>query len=390
MDSLPPELLCIVFAYVRSSVQQRQPAPAATVVRVCSTWREVARKLCPELWTDIRLFHCRSDQLSMFDEYLRLSENLPVDIAMDIPIGTPDMSPLLFRIFRVSRRWRSLHISTTPEAFRFVRTSGSQIMAPLLESLRLSISPRMVIHIKSMPSLKVLVLQDVLLETPGVASFSPQLEVLDICSEPGIFQDITHADLLLRLIAQESGRGSQLRELTLKTTLPRFDGPSGPQLKSYISSVTKLSIGNLDNSARTHYCLTALQPLLPHATLEELTLDKLHDGCSRIILANTSFPALHTLTLSRTEPVYTETESSPYRDSFPALKHLRLVDLTSYEFIFRVLSETAPDRIHWPKLHTLEIHCNVVPELLRNVVESRVAAGLPLDKLEIHSPQDVD
>ncbi|KAJ7503278.1 hypothetical protein B0H11DRAFT_578639 [Mycena galericulata] len=374
INSLPVEILCTVFAFTRSpagsGLGNRNLPSVHTLSHVCRLWRNVAQALCPELWTDIWIFHCRSGQLEMVDEYLRRSNTLLVNILLDIPSNvTVDRHQLatfwsvLLRIWSVSHRWRILHISTTQDNFWAIKLNVGRKAVPLLESLELRVTSsssneQTDLYFESMFALKSLALHDIMLQTPveSVSSFAQQMETLDLSAKDSF-------DLLLKLgeqfdiSAQNSLAVPRLRHLTLRTSVPPLDGRSGPLFKSYISSLTTLTLGHLYSNFQESG-LAALCRLLVLPLLEELTFDGINAFAWRIIAdslgdARLTFPAVRTLTLASVGRC-TLTEHSHLFDAFPALEQLRLIDMDSSKCL-TVLSNPPSEPVLWPSLHTIAV-----------------------------------
>ncbi|KAJ7673608.1 hypothetical protein B0H17DRAFT_168832 [Mycena rosella] len=380
--SLPPELMCAIFCFTcaqsESSSPARTPPPVHILTRVCRFWRGVSHDLS-ELWTDIRIFHCRSAQLASVSEYVRRSGTLPLDVCFDVDVRNRQLAnfwPVILKIWAVAHRWRELRIITTTANFRDMQFNLGRKAAPWLEHLELRVSDgasstASALSFGSTPVLKALVLNGTGMHSSEPSSFVGQLETLDLSFSP-------FADLITQLadafdaFSEHTHAISPLRHLTLRGTPP----PSGALVKSYTSTLTTLTLGSFRGENLPMFCLS---PLLEELSLSALTHASWQTFCDS--LTGRTFPALRALTLTSVEandlPVHLSSV-------FPALEHLSLLHRADS---LLALSKTGPD--FWPALHTLTLD-NANYRALCAFVEARIAAGHPLAFLEVDSPQFID
>ncbi|KAF7335110.1 F-box domain-containing protein [Mycena venus] len=399
IHSLPPELVCVLFYFVHASRspidrKPRVPLPVHTLTRVCTLWRDIAQRL-PELWTDIRILNCRPSHPEMLDEYFTRSCNLQLDLLLDVPFDITGKQfaqfwGIILKIWSAASRWRSLCVITTAENFAYIQKNVVCRTAPRLESLQLRVSEKesstdtqLAISFKSMSSLKSLVLHGITLENCDVSSFVDQLRRLDLCATSAaiIGQLAERFDTSL----QGTQDVSRLRHLSLRATLPWLHGVTAQDLfKSYISSLTTLSLGNFhDNDFRL------LCTLISTPVLEELSLNDLSRACWNIFTQvltdqHLEFPALRTLKLSFIAGC---TMHAHLALAFPSLEHLSLLHVDCSTF-FSALSKPEPP-ILWPHLRSLAVD-NADYRALCSVVEARNASGYSLTSLEIDTPPSLD
>ncbi|KAJ7686952.1 hypothetical protein B0H17DRAFT_1071034 [Mycena rosella] len=350
--SLPAELICAIFCFTcaqsESSSLARTPPPVHTLTRVCRFWRDVSHELS-ELWTDIRIFHCRSGQLESVSEYLRRSGTLSLDVCFDVGVSNRQLAnfwPVILKIWAVAPRWRQLRIITTTANFRDMQFNVGCKAAPWLEHLELRVSggassTASAFSFGSTPLLKALILNGTGMHSSEPSSFVGQLETLDFSFSPS-------ADLITQLAdafdasSEHIHAISPLRHLTLRGTPP----PSGAL--------------NLPM-----FCLA---PLLEELSLSALTHASWQTFCDS--LTGRAFPALRALTLTSVEA-----------NNLPV--HLS----SAFPGLLLALFKTGPD--FWPALHTLTLD-NANYRALCAFVEARTAAGHPLAFLEVDSPQSID
>ncbi|KAJ6533776.1 hypothetical protein DFH09DRAFT_1284371 [Mycena vulgaris] len=387
ISSLAPELLCAIFSFIRaesSSAVRTQPS-VHTLTRVSSLWRSVSHNL-PELWTDIRIFHCGTGQLEMLSEYLRRSNTLPLDISFDLGFNVArhrqreNFWPLVLKIWSVAHRWRTLRIATTVDNFSSMQLNVGRKAAPLLESLELQVSEsesfsRPSLFFGSMPVLQSLVLDGIGVQTEA-SSFVEQLETLNLSFDNSADLIVQLADAFDAASINTTGV-PPLRHLTLRAI--RLPGTS-TALKSYVSLLTTLTLGSFHSE---HFSLVYLPPLLEELTLENLT-DRSWQAFSEALRTESlTLPALRILKLSSI------VQCSPHKyfsSAFPALEQLSLIHLDSSTFLSAF---SRPSPVLWPHLHSLTIH-DANYRALCLVVEVRMASGHPLAALEVDSPQFID
>ncbi|KAJ6468610.1 hypothetical protein C8R47DRAFT_803045 [Mycena vitilis] len=391
--SFPAELLCIVFLFAHASPIARTPTtlpPVHTLTHICRFWRNVAQNL-PELWNDIRLFHCRPGHPDMLQEYARRSCNLPLDILLDIPFDVAGKHStrfwnLIMKIWTLAPRWHSLCISSTAENLSSMQIVGRK-PAPLLKVLELRVSESMswarpTLLFGSTPVLKSLLLHGISLENFEVAPFINQLENLDL---------FTTSDAFLMQLAEHFDTSSDthsipcLRHLCLRSTIPRLNGPVGAILQAYICELRTLTLGNFNE----HH-LSSLFPLLSSTVLEELRLNDLSrecwDGFVRALDTDSlTFPALRVLKLSSI-PSAALPADGHFGRAFPALEHLSLLHVDCSTFLAALAD---PGSRLWPRLRSVVLN-NADYRVLCSVVEGRIAAGVPLAALEVDSPKFID
>ncbi|KAJ7452857.1 hypothetical protein FB451DRAFT_1185544 [Mycena latifolia] len=391
--TLPSELICAIFSLTRteSCSSDRTPAPVHTLTRVCRFWRSLAQEL-PELWTDIQVVHCWTGQLERLSECLRRSKALPLDIIVDIRIdvvGNRQLAnfwPIVLKIWSVAHRWRVLCITTTGDNFASMQYNVGRKAAPCLESLELfvsesspSLTSQPTLFFGSMPVIKSLVLNGITLDTSEASSLVGQLETLNICS-------LRAADLITQLAevfetATETTHDiSPLRHLTICGQLPKFEGTPGALVKTYISSLTSLTLAGFHAGA---YPLFYLTPLLEELSLTDLNHVAWQTFADSLGSGSLTFPALRILKL---KSIVSVTLHEHFSRAFPALEYLSLLDADNSTF-FAGLSWDEP--VLWPGLHTLTLN-NANYRALCAVVEARIALGHPLAALEVGSPQFID
>ncbi|KAJ7796075.1 hypothetical protein B0H13DRAFT_2392816 [Mycena leptocephala] len=122
-----------------------------------------------------------------------------------------------------------------------------------------------------MPSLKSLVLRGVSLKIPGVSSLVDHLENLDLFATfPRLVMQLAeHFDASSR----RTEAISCLRHLSLRSTPPQLH-LSSAAFKSYISSLTTLTLGHFHHQDLQSFCRLLCTPLL-----EELALTNLSRMC---------------------------------------------------------------------------------------------------------------
>ncbi|KAJ7028265.1 hypothetical protein C8F04DRAFT_1399066 [Mycena alexandri] len=398
IQSLPLELICAIFSVLHTSSTRKaqKMAPVHTLTRVCRFWREISQGL-PELWTDIRIFHCRPGHPNMLGEYLRRSNLLPIDILLQVSsdVAANQMAEFwsaILGIWAVSARWRTLHIITTAKNFSAMKYNVGRKDAPLLESLELRVSKSQSsyqpsLSFGSMPLLRSLVVHEIAPQISDTADFVGQLETLDLFGA----STCTHLVVDLAQHFEDSSQDTQviprLRHLSLRSGLPSLYGAFGVAFKSYISFLTTLRMGNF----RDHNFQT-LCSLLSTPFLEELTLHDLTHACWTTFTGtlrdqHLTFPALRTLKLSSI------TQCSFHRhliDAFPALEHLSLLDTASPTFFSALSKPESPSYpILWPHLRSLALD-NADYRALCIVVEARSAMGHSVDILQVDTPQFID
>jgi hypothetical protein len=338
------------------------------------------------MWTDIRLFHCRPGHVDMLDEYFRRSNDLRLDILLDVPFNATELTQfwgIVLKIWSVAKRWRRLCIITTGNNFSVVQNNVGRKTPAWLESLELRVCESEssynlpVLRFGPMPSLKSLVLHGIALEISDTSSFFDQLENLDLFATPAalVMQLAEHFDTY----SQDTQAIPRLRHLSLRASLL---STSGAILKPYISSLTTLSLGNF------HDNIQPLCRLLSTPLLEELSINDLSGACWQTFTLALrdeclEFPALRTLKLS----FIAQCQMHGHLDiAFPALEHLSLFHVDCSTF-FSALSK--PGSALWPHLHSLALD-NADYRVLCSVVEARIAMGYPLATLEVDSPQFID
>ncbi|KAJ7754366.1 hypothetical protein DFH07DRAFT_941056 [Mycena maculata] len=324
----------------------------------------MTQELCPELWTNIRVFHCRPGQLEMVDEYLRRSNALLLDISVHLPFnffGDRQLATFLPVVLRICN-------------FPAIKHNVGRNAARLLESLELRITGRelqdsQALYLESLPALKSLVVD-------GIP------DVLDITST-----EYSHLlDELARHTPPPTELTPHLRHLTLRIPLPNLTRVSGPFISWYISSLTSLSLGDFHGGDG----FRLLWGLLATPLLEELSLDSIRDGCWGIFAnalseAQLTFPALRILRLSS----ITNCTLHPYlRTAFPTLEQLHIRHSDSSVFVQALSSHSAPTNtsVLWSKLAI----DNADYRALRSVVDTRIVAGCPLRVLEVDLPPSID
>ncbi|KAJ7715517.1 hypothetical protein DFH07DRAFT_862821 [Mycena maculata] len=403
ISSLPSELICVVFSFTHTSATSgdRQLPFVHTLAHVSRFWRTLAKELCPELWTEIRIFHCRSGQLEMVNEHLRRSSGVPLDILMDLPFNVSGdwqlatFWPVVLRIWSVAHRWRVLRICTTDSNFSAIRNNVGRKTAPLLETLELRIGgqesySQSALYLESLPTLKSLVLHGPMLETSQVSVFAAQLETLDLSSAQSSASFLMELVEQFDIVAQDSQAIPHLRRLTFRGTLPDLDAPHGPLFKSYMSSLTALTLGNI-GARRAPNSFALLWPLLAPTLLEELSLEDIPGECldtfgDSLKSAGLIFPALRTLRLASIE---SSTLPAYLRIAFPALAHLSLLHVDSRPFLKALSSDSDSEPVLWPNMLTLVLD-NADYRALCSVVDARIAARCPLAVLEVDSPKFID
>ncbi|KAJ7108923.1 hypothetical protein C8R43DRAFT_1043548 [Mycena crocata] len=407
IHSIPPELISLIFSFTHHD----SGTSVHSLARVCRFWRSLSHSL-PELWTDIRILHCRPGQLDMINECLRRSNALPVQISFAVfhdVVGNQltEFWAVLLKIWSVHRRWRKVRIETTDKNFWTMLHSMGRKDAPLLECLELVVSDagdhfsseaehnaysRPSLSLGVLSALKSLTLKGIALQVSAVLLFVEQLETLDLSSGPTRL--ITDLAEEFCAAAEHSNAVPRLRHLSIRSSLPALDGTSGSFFASYISSLTTLTLGDLtsDLGASPLFFTLLRTPLL-----EELTLDHIGAQCWEAFTTalrdeSLTFPSLRTLNLYLIEdfsvPTYLDT-------AFPALERLSLRNLDLTSFFSRLSNPFSPGfskpdgPIFWPRLHALTIN-NASYRDLRPVVEARIALGCPLAALEVDTPRFVD
>ncbi|KAJ7905923.1 hypothetical protein B0H13DRAFT_2508597 [Mycena leptocephala] len=325
IQSLPSELICVIFSFIHTS-----SILVSSDRKCCAQSPALAQYIThlSEMWTDIRLFHCRPGHVDMLDEYFRRSNDLRLDILLDVPFNATELTQfwgIVLKIWSVAQRWRRLCIITTGNNFSVVQNNVGRKTPAWLESLELRVCESEssynlpVLRFGSMPSLKSLVLHGIALEISDTSSFFDQLENLDLFATPAALP-------LCRLL-------------------------STPLLE-------ELSINDLSGACWQTFTLA------------------LRDECLE-------FPALRTLKLS----FIAQCQMHGHLDiAFPALEHLSLFHVDCSTF-FSALSK--PGSALWPHLHSLALD-NADYRVLCSVVEARIAMGYPLATLEVDSPQFID
>ncbi|KAJ7798465.1 hypothetical protein B0H14DRAFT_33558 [Mycena olivaceomarginata] len=358
-----------------------------------ATYRRVSRKL----WTDVRIFHCRPGHGEMLGHYFRRSDNLALDISLDIPFNIPgeqffEFWGIILKIWSVADRWRRLCIITTADNFSHIQNNVGSKMAPGMESLQLRIGEsesaalgRPALSFRSMNALKSLVLHGVTLVDAEVSSFIDHLEHLDLFLTPSaiVTQLAEHFDAA----SQDARAIPRLRHLSLRATVPQLHtAPAGALFKSYISSLTTLSLGNFgqwdDN-------FQSLCNVLDTPVLEELRITDLSGAAWLYFTAALSaqsliFPALRSLQLSFIDDCRMHAHLAI---AFPSLEHLTLLHVASRTF-FSALSAPEPPTV-WPHLRSLALD-NADYRALRRLVEARIMLGCPLVSLEVDTPPFID
>ncbi|KAJ7240163.1 hypothetical protein B0H12DRAFT_1135270 [Mycena haematopus] len=394
IHSLPAELICAIFSFIhafRSSPDQKPSAvsPVHILHRVCRFWRDISQGL-PELWTDIRIFHCRTGLPEMLDQCFRRSSNLRLDIWLDVPFNITgkqfiEFWAIILKIWSVAYRWRGLCIITTVNNFSYIQDNVGCKTVPQLESLQLRVSDAgnnaLAIPFSSMTALKSLTLHGVTLENSEVSLFIHRLEHLDLFA--------TSAAILLQLAEQfdaasrETQAISRLRHLSLHTSLPSLSVAAGAAFTSYISSLTSLSLGNFYRDDFRSLCNVLGAP-----DLEELTLDGLSAGCWNTFTTTLSEKSLEFLSL-RTLKLASIPQCTMHgylAVAFPVLERLSLLHVDCSAFLS---SLSKADPILWPHLQSLTLD-NANYRALRSAVEARIALGYPLTFLEVDTPKFID
>ncbi|KAJ6557164.1 hypothetical protein B0H10DRAFT_2370718, partial [Mycena sp. CBHHK59/15] len=326
IQSLPSELICVISSLSCTDPKPRALSPVHTLARVCMLWRNIAHGL-PDLWTDIRLFSCHPD---------------PVPcpwISLDVPFTVAgkelvEFWAVVLKIWSVAPRWRRLSIINTNDNFSRMQNNVGRKTAPCLESLQLRVIQseslthrRPVLSLGSIPALKSLVPHGISLV---IFSILDQLENLDLFG--------TNAALVMEFAAQFAAFSRnphaipRLRHLSLRGRLPRLHGTSGAALKTYISSLTTLTLGNVrrDDSHFQSLCCLLSTPLL-----EELSLTDLTHTCWDTLTRSLSderleFPILRTLKLSSIAQC---TLHGYFATAFLALEHLSLLHVDCSTFL---------------------------------------------------------
>ncbi|KAJ7753956.1 hypothetical protein DFH07DRAFT_506296 [Mycena maculata] len=398
ISSLPLELVRIVFSLTRTPASEDRKLPSVhTLTRVSQFWRTAAQEFCPELWSELRIFHFRTGQVEMVDEYLRRSNTLPLDISIDVPEDEqPDtFLPIALRIWSVPGRWRTLRISTTAHNFIAIDSNVDLKGAPLLDTLDLSVSDikltsdKASFRLAAVPALKSLTLHGITLVGPSFAwqiEVAWQVETLDI--------SCTHAPNLLHRFADPSSLDyarevtPHLRHLTYHASVPGVSGRFLGPFTQYLSSLTTLTLRKVGDYADTQEGLPLLCGLVATPALEELSLDIAYGRAYRIFTdalsdAQLKFPALRVLRLTSVAHCAFH---AALPAAFPALEQLRLRDVDPCSFVRALLSD--PDAVLWPHLHTLALESTDYVAL-RAIAEARIAAGCRLAVLEVDSSPEV-
>jgi hypothetical protein len=312
-----------------------------------------------------------------------------LDILLDIPFNVAgnqflDFMGIVLKIWLAPHRWRSLCIITTAENLSAIQNSVGRKTPRWLESLELRVSrsesysySQPSLPFASMPSLKSLVLRGVSLKIPGVSSLVDHLENLDLfATSPALVMQLAeHFDASSR----RTEAISCLRHLSLRSTPPQLH-LSSAAFKSYISSLTTLTLGHFHHQDLQSFCRLLCTPLL-----EELALTNLSRMCWDSFATSLSdesleFPALRTLKLSFISEC---TMHRQFATAFPALEHLSLLHVDCSPFL-SALSQR--DSILWPHLRSLTLN-NADYRTLRLMVEARIALRCPLVALEVDSPR---
>ncbi|KAJ7618062.1 hypothetical protein FB45DRAFT_933221 [Roridomyces roridus] len=417
IHSLPPELLCEIFLELPDHAfslhsDGRSAPPVHALSHVCRGWRSVAQELCPSLWTDIRILHCRVGQPAMVEAYLRRSGGLLLDIVLDIhdTVEYLDDRPfwqVLLRVWSAAGRWRSLQLRTTLANFAAIRENlgGASVETPLLESLALfavgneytsaiddllsGVATQATrvgcdhVHIQGMPMLKALMLHGVKLET-DVSLFAPRLETLDLSFAP-------HGSAFLTSLAEQFHSDAEdlplvpgIRHLTLRGS----HIPESTALISYLSHLTALTLGNVDGIDAPSLCRSINASLL-----EELSLEKVTNAFWLAFSSvQMTFPVLHTLTLS-SNSIAGHFLPGPNGVEFPALTRLRLSDFASCSNLITELGVSALESaafIPWRTLTDLTVTGDPDYRALRTLVDARSAMGVPIRSLTVDSPLFID
>ncbi|KAF8143477.1 hypothetical protein K438DRAFT_2029606 [Mycena galopus ATCC 62051] len=375
IHSLPAELICAIFSFNHASrsPSDQKPSvlsPVHILTRVCRIWREISQGL-PELWTDIRIFHCRSGISEMLDQHLRRSSNLRLDMLLDLPFKIAgkqftEFWGLVLKIWSVAYRWRSLGIVTTADNFSYIRDNVGCKAVPQLEFLRLCLSGDSfsahnspAISFSSMFALKSLVLRGITLDHCEVSSFVNQLEHLDLFA--------TSATILSQLAGHfDAASGdtqaiSRLRYLSLRTTV-QFD-------------VASDDLRSLFNALRA--------PVLEELSFIDLSTTCWNNFTTALFSQSVVFPSLRTLKLSS---VHGCTMHDYLGLAFPSLENLSLLYVDCSTFL-SALSKAEPTL--WPRLHSLALN-ETTYRALRSVVEARITLKCPLTCLEMDTPRFID
>ncbi|KAJ7642240.1 hypothetical protein FB45DRAFT_902082 [Roridomyces roridus] len=407
IQAFPAELLCIVFSLTHTSSSASRGIPwVHTLNRVCSFWRNVARELCPFLWTEIRILHFRAGQLEMLNEYLDRSSNLTLHVLVDAPsevfeaAGRTEVCRVFLGLWSASDRWQTLSISTTPHNFSALENIIQRQDAPLLESLTLcDIRGHATLKFGSTPALKSLILRGVKLQAPETTSFVHQLESLELSSHG-------HADILIRLAEEFDNcpyhiraAGPRLRHLSLYDELPSFNTHSRPLLHAYTRSLRSLTLGNRDPYYfhADLFGFTDICNLLDNnmPLLEELSFTHISASAwQRVCNLPPSLPALQTLSLSSVPELQFRNTAICRR--LPALRSLVLREVDPRQFLESLGTPTSvsatttskdPAVVPWPGLRSLSLR-NILPGIhvchaLRGLVEARIGMGSPLAVIEV-------
>ncbi|KAJ7636523.1 hypothetical protein FB45DRAFT_864555 [Roridomyces roridus] len=306
----------------------------------------------------------------------------PLDIAIDIEdtIEYLDNLPFWQAVLRV---WE--HVG------------GGSVDAPLLKSLTLfavgnemlsgvaSITPRVggyCMHFDGLPMLKALVLHGVELET-DTSLFPHRLEIIDVSSVggSGILASLAeqfHSD------AEDLPLMPSLRHLTLRGS----HIPESAAVKSYLSHLTRLTLGHVNAIT-----VPSLSRIINASLLEELSLENLTNAFWRTFsIVQMTFPVLHTLTLSSNSIAG---RSLPGLDGikFPALRRLRLNNFVSCSILISELGVSPLEssiQPPWPTLTDLTVTGDPDYRAMRALVDTRRAMGVPIRSLTVDSPRFLD
>ncbi|KAJ7183670.1 hypothetical protein C8R46DRAFT_1067595 [Mycena filopes] len=398
VESLPAELICAIFSFIHASSAERhgreRMAPVHTLTRVCGFWRALSHGL-PELWTDIRILHCRPASPAMLAEYLRRSHLLPVDISLDFPndVAGNQMAAfwtIILAIWAVAPRWRSLRIITTAKNFSTLENNVGRRDAPALEFLELRVSESDAadepsLSFGSMPRLRSLVVHGITTHISDLAQLVGQLESLDLFGPSRCTQLVMDLAEHFKVASQDTQAIPHLRHLSLRCGIPSVHGVHRATFTSYMSSLTTLRLGNFRDYNSQALFSSLSTPLLEELTLSDLTQNSWDTFTRTLRDESITFPTLRSLELSSIARCsFDETLST----AFPALEHLSLLHTTSPSF-FSALSASESPAILWPHLRSLAVN-DADYRALCVLLEARGSMGCPVETLEVDSPQFID